>query len=76
MLIEEFGATDEELKRCESLSDEDLSKAYYTMQLCRDFENESATKRTWRVRFVVSCTSTTVKSLFRRSWRIRSARMT
>ena len=40
VLIEEFGATDEELKRCESLSDEDLSKAYYTMQLCRDFENE------------------------------------
>ena len=40
VLKEEFGATDEELKRCEDLSDEDLNKAYYTMQLCRDFENE------------------------------------
>ena len=40
VLKEEFGATDEELKRCEDLSDEDLNKAYYMMQLCRDFENE------------------------------------
>ena len=40
MLKKEFGATEAELKRAESLSDEDLSKAYYMMQLCRDFENE------------------------------------
>ena len=40
VLKREFGATDAELKRAEALSDEDLSKAYYMMQLCRDFENE------------------------------------
>jgi len=40
VLKSEFGATDAELKHAESLSDEDLSKAYYMMQLCRDFENE------------------------------------
>ena len=39
-LKRDFGATEEELKRAEALSDEDLSKAYYMMQLCRDFENE------------------------------------
>jgi pyruvate dehydrogenase E1 component alpha subunit len=40
VLKRDFGASDEELAKCEALSDEDLSKAYYMMQLCRDFENE------------------------------------
>ena len=35
----EFGMSDEELKKYDSLSGDDLLKAYETMQLCRQFEN-------------------------------------
>ena len=35
----EFGMSDEELKKYDSLSGDDLLKAYETMQLCRQFDN-------------------------------------
>lgn len=39
-LKEEFGMTEAEISAAGTLTDEDLSGAYETMQLCRDFENE------------------------------------
>ena len=39
-LKEEFGMTEVEISAAGTLTDEDLSGAYETMQLCRDFENE------------------------------------
>ena len=35
----EFGFTDEQLKQYDTLSKEDVTKAYEMMQLCRQFEN-------------------------------------
>merc|ERR1719326_1523467 len=35
----EFGMSDEQLKKYDSVNGEDLTKAYGTMQLCRQFEN-------------------------------------
>ena len=39
-LKEAFGMTEAEIAAAGDLSDEDLTEAYTTMQLCRDFENE------------------------------------